>query len=145
MDKSDRQKQEAQSRIATFVDAYGLNPKVASYFEEGRIYYSYLTMGGFMGSIDTVAYDSRYAEAVARFESAFEGCLVYHAIETAALTGTTLALLYVGPDEDDWDIERPDDSRMFAYVANIDKPDFSEFGFVTVMGFGESGALVRIA
>ena len=90
-----KQAQEAIARINTLVRQCGLNPKIAKYSNEGKIYYSYLTAGGLMGSIDTITYDPKYAEAVRQFESLFRGSKVYHAIETKTGFGTMLSLLYV--------------------------------------------------
>lgn len=139
-----KQAQEAIARINTLVRQCGLNPKIAKYFNEGKIYYSYLTAGGLMGSIDTITYDPKYAEAVRQFESLFRGSKVYHAIETKTGFGTMLSLLYVSADEGDWPGERLEGNEILAYVCNVDDPDESEIGYIRVEGFGGSGALVRV-
>lgn len=145
MRSEDKQMSEALGRIRTLVDSLGLNAKVEGYFAEGKVYYSYLTAGGFIGSIDSIEYDSRYSAALRTFESEHRGYLVYHAIETKSAFGTTLSLLFVGPDEKEWEGQRLDGNDIYCYVANVDNPDWSEFGFVTLEGFGGSGALVRTA
>ena len=139
-----KQMQEALARIETLEKECGLNPKVATYFREGKVYYSYLTAGGFMGSIDTINYNPKYADVVRSFESQFPGSVVYHAIETKSYFGTMLSLLYVSSDEGDWEAERLDGGDTIAYVYNVDDPDESEIGYIKVEGFGESGALVRV-
>ena len=139
-----KQAQEAIVRINTLIRQCGLNPKVAKYFSEGKIYYSYLTAGGLMGSIDTITYDPKYAEAVRQFESLFRGSKVYHTIETKTGFGAMLSLLYVSADEDDWPGERLEGNEILAYVCNIDDPNESEIGYIRVEGFGGSGALVRV-
>ena len=44
-------KNEAISRIETLIEKCNLNPKVLKYFKEGKIYYSYLTAGGFLDEV----------------------------------------------------------------------------------------------
>ncbi len=145
MKLEDELRNEALARIRTLIDRIGLNPKVEGYFAEGRVYYSYLTAGGLIGCIDTIEYDPRYSAALRAFESQFRGHLVYHAIETRSALGTMLSLLFVGPDEEEWEGQRLHGNDIFCYVANVEDPDWSEFGYITVEEFGDSGALVRTA
>lgn len=140
----EKQVNEALARIDTLVKECGLNPKVGEYFKQGKLYYSYITGGGFIGSIDTITYDPRYAKAVKQFESEFRDCMVYHVIETRTHFGLMLSMLYVGPDEDEWEGQRLDGHDIIAYVFNVDEPDCSDIGYIRVDGFGGSGALVRV-
>ena len=137
-------KNEAINRIKTLIEECNLNPKVLKYFKEGKIYYSYLTAGGFLGSIDTISYDKAYEQAAKKLEMEHPDYLVYHVIETITLSGKFLSLLYVSNEKEDWECERlQSDNAIMAYVLNLDNPELSEFGYITVEGFGESGALVR--
>ena len=137
-------KNEAINRIETLIEKCNLNPKVLNYFKEGKVYYSYLTAGGFLGSIDTISYDKSYEQAVKKFEMEHPDYLVYHVIETITLSGKFLSLLYVSSEKEDWESERlQSDNAIMVYVLNLDNPELSEFGYITVEGFGESGALVR--
>lgn len=137
-------KNEAINRIKTLIEKCNLNPKVLKYFKEGKIYYSYLTAGGFLGSIDTISYDKAYEQSVKKLEMEHPDYLVYHVIETITLSGKFLSLLYVSSEKEDWESERlQSDNAIMAYVLNLDVPKLSEFGYITVEGFGESGALVR--
>lgn len=137
-------KNEAINRIETLIEICNLNPKVLKYFKEGKVYYSYLTAGGFLGSIDTISYDKAYKQAVKKFEIEHQDYLVYHVIETITLSGKFLSLLYVSNEKKDWESERlQSDNAIMAYVLNLDNPELSEFGYITVDRFGESGALVR--
>lgn len=133
-----KQKEEAIGRIEVLTKKYNLNPNIKKYFEEGKVYYSYLTAGGMMGSIDTINYDNRYATFVKEFEK--NGSLVYHCIEY----GDSLALLYVGIDTEDWPNQRLYKDYIPAYAHNFATPELSEIGDVIVSSFGESGALIRI-
>ena len=135
---------EAKKRILELTEKMGLNPNVLKYFEEGKVYYSYLTAGGFIGSIDTIAHDSRYEEAVKNFEREYEGNIVFHAIETITEWGEMLSLLYVGNNPDEWEVERLYQNYIAAYTVNFSRPDDSEFGDIIIQGFGKSGALVRV-
>ena len=136
-------RKEAENRIQTLVDSNGLNPNVLKYFNEGRIYYSYLTAGGMMGSIDTISYDPAYEKAVRDFEDTYSGYLVYHAIESESFFGKMLSLLYVSNEESDWDFERPDKGILMTYTVNLDDEELSEFGDITLTESGMDGALVR--
>ena len=81
----------------------------------------------------------RYAKIVEEFEEKY-GHLVYHVIET----GNTIALLYVGCDEDEWETEVLFDKQYLAsYVYNLDNSQSSEYGDIMVSS--SDGVLVRIA
>lgn len=137
-------KEEAINRINTLIEKCKLNPNVMKYFNEDKVYYSYLTAGGFMGSIDTISYDKNYEKAVKDFETKHPDCLVYHAIESITAHGKLLSLLYVGDDNEEWETERLDsNNNIMSYVFNLDNPDLSEFGYIAIDGFMKSGALVR--
>lgn len=137
-------KNEAINRINTLIEKCKLNPNVLKYFKEGKVYYSYLTASGFMGSIDTISYDKKYEKAVKDFETKHPDYLVYHAIESITSYGKLLSLLYVGDDNEEWETERLEsDNNIMSYVFNLDNPDLSEFGYIAIDGFMKSGALVR--
>ena len=137
-------KEEAINRINTLIEKYKLNPNVLKYFKEDKVYYSYLTAGGFMGSIDTISYDKDYEKAVKDFEAKHSDCIVYHAIESITAHGKLLSLLYVSGNKEDWESERLEsDNNIMSYVFNLDNPDLSEFGYIAIDGFMKSGALVR--
>ena len=142
-------KQEAISRLQAMENKLSnLNPNIRKYCEDDKLYYSYLTGGGFIGSIDRISYNPDYEKVVQAFEQEKEK-LVYHVIET----GDTLALLYVTipSDEQDeeelgyeWDEERlSDDNSLLVYVCNLANPSYSEFGYITIDTFMDSGALIR--
>lgn len=135
---------EAISRIKTLIEKCNLNPNILIYFKDGKIYYSYLTAGGFLGSIDTISYDKAYEQAVKKFEKEHPDFVVYHVVETITVSGKFLSLLYVSNDKENWESERlQDDKAIMTYVLNLNNPKLSEFGYITIDGFGKSGALVR--
>lgn len=137
-------KDEAINRIKALIERCNLNPNVLKYFNEGKVYYSYLTASGFMGSIDTISYDKNYEKAVKDFEAKHPNCQVYHAIESITVHGKLLSLLYVSDDKEEWQSERfESNNSIMSYVFNLDNPDLSEFGYIAIDGFMESGALVR--
>ncbi|MBM7635908.1 hypothetical protein [Streptococcus saliviloxodontae] len=145
-------KQEALRRLQQMEERFQgkLNPNIRKYFSEDRLYYSYLTAGGIIGSIDTISYNPEYENVVREFEER-RNKLVYHVIET----GNSLALLYVSlPTSDlngekllgEWEEEMlSDDNSVLAYVHNFVEPSFSETGYITIDTFADSGALIRIA
>lgn len=135
-DEKNKVMQEAFHRLSDLEKLYGLNPKVRNYFEEGKLYCSYITGGGFIGSIDTIQYDPRYAEIVDNFEEQ-TGCLVYHVIERK----NTIALLYVSNDSSDWVVERPRKEGILAHVFDVDSCE-NEGGFIKIDIM--QGALYRI-
>lgn len=137
-------KDEAINRIKTLIEKCNLNPNVLKYFNEDKVYYSYLTGSGFIGSIDTISYDKNYEKSVKDFETKHPDCLVYHAIETITTHGKLLSLLYVSDKKEEWESERLESNNcIMSYVSNLDYPDLSEFGCIIIDGFMGSGALVR--
>lgn len=138
-----KMKQEAIKRLKVLTSKYNLNPNLLKYFKEDRLYYSYLTAWGFIGSIDTISYDPAYENAVQEFESK-TGYLVYHAIESVTMYGKMLSLLYVGCNMDTWEDEQLLNDYIIAYTINFDFPACSEYGEIKVGQFGSSGALIRI-
>lgn len=137
-------KNEAINRIKALIEKCNLNPNVLKYFNEGKVYYSYLTASGFMGSIDTISYDKNYEKAVKDFETKHPDCIAYHAIESITSHGKLLSLLYVSSDKEEWESERLEsNNNIMSYVVNLDNPDLSEFGYIAIDSFMGSGALVR--
>ncbi|HEL2007892.1 TPA: hypothetical protein TZS81_001917 [Streptococcus suis] len=144
-------KQEALYRLQQMEERFSgrMNPNIRKYFDEGKLYYSYITGNGFIGSIDTISYDPNYEKVVKEFEEK-RNKLVYHVIET----GATIALLYVSlPSSDlsgeelewEWEEERlAEDNSLLVYVYNFEEPSFSEFGSIGINTFRESGALAKI-
>ena len=126
---------EAINRIESLENNYDLNGNVKKYFLEGKLYYSYMTAGGYMGSIDTIDYEPNYRRIADEFEMK-TGFVVYHAIEW----NDTLSLLYVSNNKDQWPDERPNSSTIFARVCNI-KNDTAESGYIKLDTLG--GALKR--
>ena len=133
----EEKKQEALARLNLLTKRFHLNPHIADYFVEDRLYYSYVTCMGMIGSIDTINYNPQYAKAAENFERQND-CLVYHAIET----GNTLALLFVSDYRSDWESERLHGDSLCVYVINYDEPDWSEVGYISVDSL--QGALIRI-
>lgn len=120
----DKMMGEALYRLSELEKLYGLNPKVREYFSDGRLYYSYLTGGGYMGSIDTINYDKRYAEIVRKFEEE-TSFLVYHVIEHE----DTVSLLFVSDDYSQWQEERPSSTGVLAQVVNVERYE-NKCGFI---------------
>lgn len=60
-------KEEAVKRLEKLTKTFNLRPNILKYFKEDKLYYSYITCKGLLGTIDTINYDKRYAEAVNMF------------------------------------------------------------------------------
>lgn len=132
----DQMMEEAIERLVVLEKQYGINPKIRKYFEEGKLYYSYITGSGFIGSIDTINYDERYAKIVEAFQKQ-TSFLVYHVIEH----GDTISLLFVGNDRSEWPEERPTSAGVMAQVVQMDSYE-NECGYIKLDMF--QGALIRI-
>ena len=128
-------RKEALLRLSMLEDLYGLNPKVKKYFQNNRLYYSYITMGGTMGCIDTINYDKRYPIVVEQFETN-NNSLVYHVIEQ----GNQLVLLYVSDNSFIWTRERPFSNGIFACIYDFDDDSY-ETGYIKIDM--HNGALYR--
>lgn len=73
-----------------------------------------------------------------------EGYLPYHVIVNDLEFGKTYTVLYVSPNTNEWDMERPrKDGHITAYVYNASQPLFSEFGDVCIEA--ANGGLIRVA
>lgn len=133
----DREKQikEALDRLSMLEKLFKLNPKVKKYFENGKLYYSYITGGGYIGSIDTIHYDARYAEIVKAFEEQ-TSYLVYHVIEH----GDTISILFVSDDYNRWLDERPTTMGVMALTFNVQTSE-NKFGYIKIDSL--QGALYR--
>lgn len=133
----DREKQikEALERLSMLEKLFKLNPKVKEYFKDGKLYYSYITGGGYIGSIDTIHYDERYAQIVKAFEEQ-TSCLVYHVIER----GDTISLLFVGDDYNRWLDERPSAMGVMAQIFDVHTNE-NQIGYIKIDSL--QGALYR--
>ncbi len=131
----EQMKEEGLLRLELLERYFGLNPNVRKYYAEDRLYYSYLTMGGFMGSIDTIHYDPHYAELVRVFEEE-RGYKVYHVIEHK----NTLAFLYISDEAEEWEHERPNMDGVFSMVIERDT-NVVRYGCITLDSL--QGALRR--
>ncbi len=138
-DITDPVKLEGLKRIRILQKETGLNPKVQKYYRADRLYYSYLTANGLIGSIDTISYDPAYEKIVRETERLY-GIRVYHVIESY-VPWKSLILLYVEHDPADWEYGRPSDGWVSAYVHNFELGE-GEFGEVRVSSY--DGALYRI-
>ena len=150
----DRQIAEGLYRMEEICKKFDLNPNIIKYLKQGKIYYSYITASGMIGSIDNIEYDPKYVELIKKFESNWGG-YVYHAIESALPLNNRLyhffTLLYVSNErgEDEWKYERLVDDYITSYVINLDNQDLSEAGDVFLGGFrgpaNDYNVLVRIS
>jgi len=140
-------KAEAIKRLEILTKELDLNPNIINYYEEDKLYYSYVTGGGLLGSIDTISYVPEYEEIVKQFEETYR-CHVYHAIEDKF---GMLSLLYVGSDKESWPYERPEGNYLYANVYSFDQEQlkqgkhvvsYEEFG--TIVCSSMDGAIVRI-
>lgn len=121
-------------------------PAVREDFKKSkRLYYSERSpLGGILYWLDN---NPEWAEKVKQIEEKLD-ILVYHVTHEYTQFGELLTLLCVTSYEEEWVYERNDlrdkvgnKFYAFAYVLNLDCPEYSEFGTV-VMREG-SGGLIR--
>ena len=83
-------------------------------------------------------------ESIRKFEAEYNA-LVYTVIRTFYMDGTIMdSYLYVSDHPEEWEDDWADinDWIPYAYVANYQESDFSEFGRIQVM-LGMAGGLLR--
>ncbi|MBO5367325.1 sel1 repeat family protein [Methanocorpusculum sp.] len=131
---------EAGIRLRELTEAFNLNPKILELFGEGKVCYSHPSDDGEFAYVSLLTAEDRYVQIVEEFEKK-KNCLVYHCIES----DYTLALLYVCPIPEDWEMERIDPRGYIdSYVYNLTEPRESEFGSIVIGRCSGSGALVRL-
>lgn len=135
----EKQKQEALQRMEVLIEKFNLNPNLHNYLFEDKLYYSYLTAGGLLGSIDTVSYEEENERICQEFEEKY-GAYVYHAIESETIYGKMVALLYVSKNEQEWEYERLSADYITAYVYNF-TDEQGAFGDIFLAAV--DGALIR--
>ena len=126
----ERQQDEALKRMAILK----LSPNVIEEFKTGVVYYSERQNAFFDGILYWVSNDEEYEKILADFEKKHKA-LVYHAQLLHTSFGDMLTLLYVSKDPNEWQQDQEDlkDGVLFAYVANLDGADYSEFGSVGIV------------
>ena len=89
--------------------------------------------------------DDEEQQIVKDFEKEHEGYIVYHVILTKTYDGDLYNLLYVNPDDEEWEYDRMDiaNGETLAYVYNKEYPMFSEFGHISIVN--RFGGMVRTA
>lgn len=62
------------------------------------------------------------------------GCMVYHVIKNRMIFGLCYSLLYVSPDQEEWELDRVclDEGYPLVYIKNIDDERYLEFGSIGV-------------
>ena len=72
------------------------------------------------------------------------GSMAYHAIYNGAAVGALLSILFVSSDEEEWELDKREmeAGSPMAYVFNLDIPEFSEYGSISVKNV--DGILERI-
>ena len=120
-----KQENEALLRLNQLVDLYGLTKDVVEDFQVRRLIHC---------SATTLNYDNRMDWVAQNIEQLKKekGILPYYIM----LDPAYITVLYVGTHEEDWVKERPSylDNIIFAYVINVDMPQYSEFGSVGIKG-----------
>lgn len=125
------QKAEAIKRL----ELLKLLPNVITDFKNNdTVYYSERQNKIFDGILYWISNDEDYERLVKEFEENYDA-LVYHAQLTRFSYGLCLSMLFVSKYQEEWEMERdaitnPYDGVIdtYAYVANLNEPDFSEIG-----------------
>lgn len=116
--------EEAVSRMVCL----GMIPQAITKFrKQGEVLKS--EVAGFLYELD-----EREKKAVADWEKE-SGGIVYAAILNKMSFGKCLSLLYVSAENEEWEMDREDiaERTPYAYVANLDAPEWSELGSIGII------------
>ena len=82
-------------------------------------------------------------EIIKRVEQRFN-CLIYHVVHSYTNLGEMYSCMMVSNYEEEWEWEMEDinDGIVFCWVENMDIPEYSEMGSITVKN--RFGGLVRV-
>lgn len=87
--------------------------------------------------------DEMLKERISAFETRLNA-IVYHVIKTQFNDQTHYSFLYVSQHVDEWELDIQDlkERRPLVWVENIEMPDFSELGGITIKP--SYGGLIRV-
>lgn len=139
------QKAEAIKRL----ELLKLLPNVITDFKNNdTVYYSERQNKIFDGILYWISNNEDYERLVKEFEENYDA-LVYHAQLTRFSYGLCLSMLFVSKYQEEWEMEReaitnPYDGAIdtYAYVANLNEPDFSEIGRIGIIR--KNGGISRV-
>ena len=139
------QKAEAIKRL----ELLKLLPNVITDFKNNdTVYYSERQNKIFDGILYWISNNEDYERLVKEFEENYDA-LVYHAQLTRLSYGLCLSMLFVSKYQEEWEMEReaitnPYDGVIdaYAYVANLNEPDFSEIGRIGIIR--KNGGISRV-
>lgn len=139
------QKAEAIKRL----ELLKLLPNVITDFKNNdTVYYSERQNKIFDGILYWISNNEDYERLVKEFEENYDA-LVYHAQLTRFSYGLCLSMLFVSKYQEEWEMEReaitnPYDGIIdtYAYVANLNEPDFSEIGRIGIIR--KNGGISRV-
>ena len=130
----EKMKQEAVERMKML----GISPTAIKIFEEdGEVGLSASPVFPICGITP------EYKKLIDKWEGE-TGYMAYHAIYNKTSVGALLSILFVSGDEEEWELDRGDMEAGYpmAYVFNLDIPEFSEYGSISVKNV--DGVLERI-
>lgn len=139
------QKAEAIKRL----ELLKLLPNVITDFKNtDTVYYSERQNKIFDGILYWISNNEDYERLVKEFEENYDA-LVYHTQLTRFSYGLCLSMLFVSKYQEEWEMEReaitnPYDGVIdtYAYVANLNEPDFSEIGRIGIIR--KNGGISRV-
>lgn len=139
------QKAEAIKRL----ELLKLLPNMITDFKNNdTVYYSERQNKIFDGILYWISNNEDYERLVKEFEKNYDA-LVYHAQLTRFSYGLCLSMLFVSKYQEEWEMERdaitnPYDGviDIYAYVANLNEPDFSEIGRIGIVR--KNGGISRV-
>lgn len=130
----------AENQIKELTERFNLRPEILWYFKNGTISYSYTTPD--VIGLNDIGEKQEYKNAVKEFEDKYASCCVYYAIVNYTPLGRVLSLLFVEDSKKPKRIRK--DGDIYAYVVNLDAPEWSEFGTIRVTNYRDTGVLFRI-
>lgn len=119
---------EAAMRLKVMRYQFRLEKDIEENYKKGNIMIT--LAGGDALAIDDEDLGETFTDILKGFNFQYPDYHVYHMIE---IGGPRVALMYVGPREDEWEEERMnDDGYLNCYVCNALIPEYSEFGEVQI-------------
>lgn len=121
---------------------------ITDFKNNDTVYYSERQNKIFDGILYWISNNEDYERLVKEFEENYDA-LVYHAQLTRFSYGLCLSMLFVSKYQEEWEMEReaitnPYDGVIdtYAYVANLNEPDFSEIGRIGIIR--KNGGISRV-
>lgn len=139
-----KQIREAEKRLEILESKYGmLNHIREDFISDRTLYYSSQGFHPIVGSLYWISNRPELEDTVKKFEKE-KNVVVYHCIYSKTEFGDMLNILFVGENEQDWEMEEylmQYRKKSFAYIKNLEDDELSDFGNISIRGI--NGGIIR--